>query len=226
MAAITSTLVSLAGVGLSVGKAIQGQQQAKAANAAAEAAAATMAGQQATNEMAALQTPDVSSLAFQEAQGQTQMQVQALQEMGVEGAANVGRVAEAGRRSTLEAAQAQGIAQQATQEKRLKGEQAKEDTNLAMRRQEATMELEGARAAEAAGKEQMAEGIGQAVTGLGATAAEFNKYGVAKGFISEKFDVSGGDGTTTTAASGVGSEKVIGGVTYVLMSDGTYKPKG
>lgn len=197
MAAITSTLVSLAGVGLSVGKAIKGQQQAKAANAAAEAAAATMAGQQATNEMAALQTPDVSSLAFQEAQGQTQMQVQALQEMGTEGAANVGRIAEAGRRSALQAAQAQGVAQQATQQKILEGEQAKEDTNLAMRRQEATMQLEGARAAEAAGKEQMAEGISQAVTGLGATATEFNKYGIAKGFIDPKFNVLRDEASTS-----------------------------
>lgn len=201
MAAITSTLVSLAGVGLSVGKAIKGQQQAKAANAAAEAAAATMAGQQATNEMAALQTPDVSSLAFQEAQGQTQMQVQALQEMGAEGAANVGKIAEAGRRSALEAAQAQGIAQQATQEKILAGEQAKEDANLAMRRQEATMKLEGARAAEAAGKEQMVEGISQAAAGLGATAAEFTKYGIAKGFIDQKFDVLGGAASPASSAS-------------------------
>lgn len=197
MAAITSTLVSLAGVGLSVAKTVQGQQQAQAANAAAEAAAATMSGQQATNEMAALQTPDVSSLAFQEAQGQIKMQVQALQGMGAEGAASVGRITEAGRRSGLKAAQAQGIVQQATQEKILKGEQEKEDANLAMRRQEATMQLEGARAAEAAGKEQMAEGISQAVTGLGATATEFNKYGIAKGFIDPKFNVLGDEASTS-----------------------------
>ena len=227
MAAITSTLVSLAGIGLSAAQAIKGQQQAKAANAAAEAASAGMKSQQATNEMATLQTPDVSSLAFQEAQAGTKMSVQALQEMGPEAAASVGAIAAANRAAGLKAAQAQGVAQQATQEKILAAEQAKEDKNLAMRREELSAELQGAREAEQAGKAQMIQGVTSAVTGLGQFAGAFNDYGVAKGFIDQKYDVLGGapDISQSGQSSTAGQEKIIDGVLYKNVG-GQWVPQG
>lgn len=107
MAGVTSTVVALAGAGLSAAQAVGAKKKAQEARRAAKTAMDQASSIKEVNKMAALQSPDVSSLAFQQNAAGTQQAVAGLQEMGPEGAASVASVAEANRRANLEAAQVQ-----------------------------------------------------------------------------------------------------------------------
>ena len=107
MAAVTSTIVAIGGLALSAGQMVKANKDGQIADEAAKLAAASIKNTTQENAFEALQAPDVKSLAEQanlQAQANT---VNALQDMGPEGAAQVVNAGQAARQGNLQAAQAQ-----------------------------------------------------------------------------------------------------------------------
>ena len=177
MAAVTSTLMAVGGLGLSASQMVQANKDRQAASTAAKQAASTIKGTRQANAFQALQAPDVASLA-QQANLQSQAQsVQALQEMGPEGAAMIANVGQGARAANLQAAQNQaGInyqrdTAQAQAQQGINRDQYLTETNLAM------SQLQGAQQADVNAQAQKNAAItgifgslGQISTGLGEAA--------------------------------------------------------
>lgn len=148
MAAVTSTIMAVGGLALSAGQMVKANKDKQAAQSAAALAASTIKNTTQQNSFKALQAPDVSSLSEQsnlQSQAQT---VQALQDMGPAGAAQIANVGQGTRMANLEAAQAQGQvnfqrdAMQAQAQQEINRDQYLTETNLEMARLEGAQNME------------------------------------------------------------------------------------
>jgi len=115
-------------------------QQAKTDSKAAEASANRLMGMQEVDKMAALQTPDLASLARQQTAQQTAGATQAVQGMGAEGAAQIANIYQAGRE-----AEAQTSQQQAQLNLDVEAMKAQSAQNVEFRNLERKREIEMAR---------------------------------------------------------------------------------
>jgi hypothetical protein len=175
MLGATASLV-LAGLGMAGNavQAVKASKQQKQAQDAAKQAAANLRNIEETNHMAGLQTPDVSKLAFdQQARNQAQT-VQALQEMGPEGAAQASGVVGAANEAALKTSQQQALLESNTQQQILGAEQDIEERRAEREEVIGLMELEGAQtaAADAQATKQQAIGGMFDMAGLGIQGAD------------------------------------------------------
>lgn len=110
MAAVTSTVVALGGIGLSVGQAIKANRDQKKADAAALQAEQAMRNVREENVMKQVQVPTLGYDLAQEAQAQRDVsQIAALQGAGAAGViGGIGKVAQAGAAADLQLAAAAG----------------------------------------------------------------------------------------------------------------------
>jgi hypothetical protein len=106
MAAVTSTLVALGGVGLSAAQAIKANKDMKAASAASQQAKNQLKQIKETNPFKAVQTPMLGFELAQQQQSQRESQmVEALQGVGAEGViGGIGQLAQAGNEQDLQLA--------------------------------------------------------------------------------------------------------------------------
>ena len=104
MAAVTSTLIAAGSLGLTASQMVKANKDKQDAEQAASLAAASIQSAKQQNAFKALQAPDIASLA-QQANLQSQAQsVQALRDMGPEGAAMIANVNQGTRMANLQAA--------------------------------------------------------------------------------------------------------------------------
>ncbi len=182
MAAVTSTIMAAGGLALSAKQMVDANKNKQSADQAAKIAAATIKGTKQANAFQALQAPDVASLAEQTAK-QTQAQsVQALQEMGPEGAAQIANIDQNARAAGLQAAQAQGQVNFQRDAMQAQAQQGINEQQYATETALATSQLEGAQAESrgaTAAKNQAIAGMfgaaGQAITGIGQAAPLYRK---------------------------------------------------
>lgn len=107
MFGLISAGVSLAGLGMSALEAIKANRDMKKAQADANAALTQYGNITRPNAFAALQAPDVSSLAYDRNQRMMAQGVEAIQGMGPEGAGAIPSMLQAGQEANLQAAQDQ-----------------------------------------------------------------------------------------------------------------------
>lgn len=145
-------------------------QQAKTDSKAAEAAANRLMGMQEVDKMAALQTPDLASLARQQTAQQTAGATQAVQGMGAEGAAQIANIYQAGREAEAQTSQQQAQLNLDVEAMKAQAAQNVEFRNLERKREIEMARLAGAqqsaadkRAAGMAGIEGAFAGAGMAV---------------------------------------------------------------
>ena len=181
MPAITSTIVAVGGLALSAGQMVKANKDGQRADEAAKLAAASIKNTTQENAFEALQAPDVKSLAEQanlQAQANT---VNALQDMGPEGAAQVVNAGQAARQGNLQAAQAQAETNfkrdtyEANAQQGINSQQYKTEMDMEKSR------LEGAQSASAAAEANKNAAIagmfgaaGQAVTAGGDAIKDYN----------------------------------------------------
>lgn len=181
MPAITSTIVAVGGLALSAGQMVKANKDKQQADSAAKLAAATIKNTTQENAFEALQAPDVKSLAEQsnlQAQANT---VNALQDMGPEGAAQIVKTDEAAREANLQAAEDQA---KIIYQRDLSEASAQQGINSQQYQTEMAMEqsrLEGAQAASAQAEMNKNAAIagmfgsaGQAVTAGGNAISDYN----------------------------------------------------
>lgn len=174
MAAVTSTVLAVGGLGLSAAQAVKANKDKAQADAAVAKATAAIKATTQQNAFQSLQAPDVKSL-MEQANLQSQAQsVQALQEMGPEGAAQIANVEQAARMSNLQAAQTQGQVNyqrdlaEAGAQQRINEQQYLTDIRVEqMKRQDAQAEAAQAEARRNAAIQGMFGAAGDIVTGLG-----------------------------------------------------------
>jgi hypothetical protein len=154
-----SIVMGALSLGKNLADSIKANKQAKSAEAAAKQYAQDYKNIEEINYMAALQAPDISKMQQEEAARATQMSIQAMQEMGPEGAAQVGNIVEAQRQADLKTAQQQGILEQQVQQKVLGTQQQLEGKRAAREENVALMGLQGAQMAGLQAQEQKAAGI-------------------------------------------------------------------
>jgi hypothetical protein len=142
-----SIVMGALSLGKNLADSIKANKQAKSAEAAAKQYAQDYKNIEEINYMAALQAPDISKMQQEEAARATQMSIQAMQEMGPEGAAQVGNIVEAQRQANLKTAQQQGILEQQVQQKVLGTQQQLEGKRAAREENVALMGLQGAQMA-------------------------------------------------------------------------------
>jgi hypothetical protein len=147
MAAITSTVLAVGGLGLSAAQAVKANKDKQSAVAAAAKAAAAVKAVDQQNAFKSLQAPDVKSMMEQRNLQSQALTVGALQEMGTEGAAQIANVYGETRESNLEATETQSklnyqrdLAEAGAQQ-RINEQQAATERNLEL------MRLEGAQGA-------------------------------------------------------------------------------
>jgi len=187
MAAATSAIIALGGLGLSAGQMVKANKDKQKAAAAATAAAGAIANNKQKNPFESLQAPDVASLA-QQANLQTQAQsVRAVQGMGAEGAGAIGQIGLSARSSNLQASEAQAKinyqrdAAQAQAQQEIDAQQYTTETGLELSRlQGAQQEMISADAKRSAAISGMFGAAGQAVTGIGDAAPLYRKQKQAK----------------------------------------------
>lgn len=145
-------------------------QQAKTDSKAAEAAANRLMGMQEVDKMAALQTPDLASLARQQTAQQTAGATQAVQGMGAEGAAQIANIYQAGREAEAQTTKDQAALNLDVEAMKAQAAQNVEFRNLERKREIEMARLAGAqqsaadkRAAGMAGIEGAFAGAGMAV---------------------------------------------------------------
>ena len=184
MPAITSTIVAVGGLALSAGQMVKANKDKEKADSAAKLAAASIKNVTQENAFEALQAPDVKSLAEQanlQAQANT---VNALQDMGPEGAAQIVNAGQAARQGNLQAAQAQAEANfkrdtyEANAQQGINSQQYKTEMDMEKSR------LEGAQSASAAAEANKNAAIagmfgsaGKAVTAGGNALSDYKLEG-------------------------------------------------
>ncbi len=177
MAAVTSTLLAAGSLGLSASQMVKANKDEQKAQAASKLAASTIRNTRQQNAFQALQAPDVASLA-QQANLQSQAQtVQALQDMGPEGAAMIASVGQGARASNLQAAQSQaGVnyqrdVAQAQAQQGINREQYAANINLEMSQLQGAGQAQmNAQASRNAAISGMFGAAGQIATGIGEAA--------------------------------------------------------
>jgi len=187
MAAVTSTILALGGLGLSAAQAVKANKDKQAASSAANLAAATIKNTTQQNAFKALQAPDIKSLAEQQSIQTQATQTQALQEMGGAGAAMITGAGTAARETGLQAAQAQGQvnfqrdAMEAQAGQAINAQQYKTETELEMARlqgaQNASLDADTAKNAAITG---MFGSAGQAVDAVGNAISDYKLEGKPK----------------------------------------------
>jgi len=182
MAAVTSTILALGGLGLSAGQAIKGAQQKKQANLAAKNAAGALKGLQETDMYSGVQSPDIAKLAQQMAAQENASALSVAKDMGAEGAAQVPGMVQANNQSMLQASQAQAQQDYARDTFVAGGKQDVEARNIARKSDALQSELQGAQIAANEGQDMMMQGLqgavtsaGQAVAGLGDAVPDYLK---------------------------------------------------
>lgn len=184
MPAVTSTIVAVGGLALSAGQMLKANKDKKNADEAAKRAADSIKNATQENAFEALQAPDVKSLAEQanlQAQANT---VNALQDMGPEGAAQIPITEQAARQANLQAAQAQAETNfkrdsyEANAQQGINSQQYKTEMDMEKSR------LEGAQSASAAAEANKNAAIagmfgsaGQAVTAGGDALSDYKLEG-------------------------------------------------
>jgi hypothetical protein len=199
MAAVTGVITAVAGLGLSAYQMYEQSEAQKSAEAAADAAKNRLEKIEERNVMEEVQTPDISSLAFEriaqaEAQG-----LETLKGMGVEGAHQVTGMVEKGRQAGLQVAEKQAILEAQTDFQKAQVAQQIEGRRVDTERAIAYGELEGAQQAAAdaeMGKQQatmnLVSGVGDLATGIGqATSLEAKARRQAKKNARESGDYLG-----------------------------------
>jgi len=206
MAAVTSSIVALGGLGLSVAQAAEGAKNKKAANAAASQAAANLKSIKEVDNYAAIQSPDISKLAYEQSARSQAASIEALKGMGPEGAAQVAKLEQIARETDLKTAQSQAQMDAQTDMAIATGQQGIEQRRAGREAGAEWGALQGAQNAAVAGQEQMVAGItgafgaaGNLATGLGeATSLEAQAQRNAK----KQAQIQNGAPTTSTAALG------------------------
>jgi hypothetical protein len=107
MAAVTTVITAVAGLGLSAYKMYEANEDQKDADAAAKQAANKIRNIEETNAFDALQAPDVSRLAYEQNAANTAGNVEALRGMGAEGAAQIAKVEQVAKENNLKTAESQ-----------------------------------------------------------------------------------------------------------------------
>jgi len=117
MLGATATLI-MAGLGMAgeAINAVKANKQQKAAAAAGKKYAADIAGIEEQNKMASLQSSDISKLKNEQTAGIQAGAIQAMQEMGPEGAAQASAIVDAGNKDLLRTAELQGKQDMGVQE--------------------------------------------------------------------------------------------------------------
>lgn len=160
MLGATASLI-LGGLGMAANavQAVQANKQKKEADAAAKQYAQDLKNVQEVNYMAGLQAPDIMSIQQEANARNTQMNIQAMQEMGAAGAAQAGNIVEANRQADLQAAQQQAVLEQQTQRQVLGTQQEIEGRRAGREEGIALMGLEGAQMAGLQAQNQKASSI-------------------------------------------------------------------
>jgi hypothetical protein len=148
--------------------AFQNWQQMKGAEKAAQGYASKLMNISESNKMASLQTPDLSSLGYQQTQRQMADATQALQGMGPEGAASVANLTQAGIQQQAETTQQQAEANFKRDEKVLTAAGDIEKRRAEREGEMLTSKLTGAQMARADAQSAMASNIQGAFGGLSA----------------------------------------------------------
>lgn len=159
LGATASIVMGALGLGTSLAQTIKANKQIKSAEAAAKQYAQDYKNIEEVNYMAGLQAPDISKMQQEGAARATQMSIQAMQEMGPEGAAQVGNIIEAQRQADLQTAQQQGVLEQQVQQQVLGTQQQLEAKRAAREEDVALMGLQGAQMAGVQAQNQKAAGI-------------------------------------------------------------------
>lgn len=142
-------------------------QQAKTDSKAAEAAANRLMGMQEVDKMAALQTPDLASLARQQTAQQTAGATQAVQGMGAEGAAQIANIYQAGREAEAQTTKDQAALNLDVEAMKAQAAQNVEFRNLERKREIETARLAGAQQSAADKRAAGMSGIEGAFAGAG-----------------------------------------------------------
>jgi len=174
MAAATTAITALAGLGLSAKQLYDREQKRKNADKSAQIAQNRLEEISQENKLAALQVPDISKLAFERNERAKADALKAIGEMGPEGAAMATKIEQSTRESNLAAAEKQGNINYQRDLTVLSQDQAIEDDRVAREEGIAWGQLQGAQAASAearAGKRAATENIvgslGNTISGLG-----------------------------------------------------------
>jgi hypothetical protein len=175
MAAVTGVITAVAGLGLTAYQMYEQDQAGKEAKKSAEVAANRLKSLQERDTMAAVQTPDISSLAFESIAQSEAQGLQAIQGMGTEAAiGGVTSMVEQGRQQALQVAERQAVLESETDFKKAQNAQAIE--NRKIQREAAILSGEVAGAQQAAadadlGKQaammDLVQGVGNVATGIG-----------------------------------------------------------
>lgn len=147
-------------------------QQAQQREKDAEAKARNIMGIQETNKMAALQAQDVASLSRQQTAQQTAGATQAIQGMGIEGAAQIANVYQAGREAEAQTAERQAQINFDVEAAKAQAAQNLEFRNVSAQRELALQELQDTRQAAADKRAAGIAGIEGAFAGLGMAAED------------------------------------------------------
>ena len=167
MAAVTSTIVALGGLGLSAAQAFDAAKDKKDASQAAKIAKNQLESIKQENKYKALQAPDISSMAFERnAQAQADT-LKTLSEMGPEGAAQATAVEQANRNANLAAAEKQGQINYDRDAMVAEQEQNIEDARVDREEFVAWEELQGAQLAASDAEKRQADSITNTVDSLG-----------------------------------------------------------
>jgi hypothetical protein len=175
MAAVTGVITAVAGLGLTAYQMYEQDKAGKEASQAATAAANRLKSIEEKNVSQQIQTPDISSLAFEKIAQSEAAGLEALKGMGAEGAiGGTTSMVEQGRQAALGVAEKQSLLEHQTDFKKAQMEQAlesrKTDGEVAL----LSGELEGAQTAakdadmgKQAAMMDMVTGIGNVATGIG-----------------------------------------------------------
>lgn len=172
MAAVTGVITAVAGLGLSVYGMYSQSEAQKDADKASEAAKKRLEQIEEQNVMEAVQTPDISSLAFERIAQAEAAGLETLKGMGVEGAAQVTGMVEQGRQAGLEVAEKQAILEAQTDFQKAQVAQQIEGRRVDREIAIASGELEGAQLASAEARAGKRAATMDVVAGIGNVVGE------------------------------------------------------
>ena len=176
MAGITSTIIALAGLGMSVKQAFDASQEKKDADQAATAGKNRIESIKQQNQYSSLQAPDVSGIAFEQNSRAQADTLEALKGMGAEGASVVTDIEATNREANLVAAEKQGQVNYGRDQLVAEVDQNIEDSRVDRETALAWGELEGAQLASADATKNKRKAIKGIVKGVGNTVEELGQY--------------------------------------------------
>lgn len=171
MAAV-SAIVAVAGLAITAGTMIDQDNKAKKAKKSLDDNRKRLAKIEYSNPYASLQAPDVSSAANEQISRQTAEGVQAAQDLGEAGAAQITGMVQAGRNAALEASQTQAAYNYDRDLKVAQGEAVKQANNIASQKEAIQASIDADEMAMNNAKANVSAGVSDIVTGVGAVAGE------------------------------------------------------